>query len=344
MPDTALVLLGVRAGWERSVARDADPRYAGRHFTLPAVHPDELPVWVASADVALCTLPPLSYNQRYTTPNKFLEAMAGGTPMVLGPRPADDGGAPAREEDLGRVAASMDPPDIAAAIRAILDLPRGRARGLARAHRGDRAGTLQLADRRGRLRDGLAPCRGARLGAWLRPVNGTVVAHVVGARPNFMKAAPVIRALAARGVAQRVIHTGQHYDDADVGRLLPRPRPARAGPQPRRRVRVARRPDGRDHGRPRADVPREIRPALAVVYGDVNSTIAAALVAAKLGLPIAHVEAGLRSFDDTMPEEINRRVTDLLSDLLFVTVPEGVDNLVATGTSRASGSTSSATR
>jgi UDP-N-acetylglucosamine 2-epimerase (non-hydrolysing) len=68
------------------------------------------------------------------------------------------------------------------------------------------------------------------------------------------------------------------------------------------------------------------------VYGDVNSTVAAALVAAKIGLPMAHVEAGLRSFDDAMPEEINRRVTDLLSELLFVTSPEGVDNLVASGT------------
>jgi UDP-N-acetylglucosamine 2-epimerase (non-hydrolysing) len=75
----------------------------------------------------------------------------------------------------------------------------------------------------------------------------------------------------------------------------------------------------------------DIRPALAVVYGDVNSTIAAALVASKTGLPLAHVEAGLRSFDDTMPEEINRRVTDLLSDLLFVTSAEGVVNLRAVG-------------
>jgi glycosyltransferase involved in cell wall biosynthesis len=122
VPDTALVLLGFGRGWERSVARDADPRYAGRHFTLPAVHPDKLASWVASADVALCTLPPLSYNQRYTTPNKFLEAMSGGTPMVLGPRlPTME--ALLRREDLGRVAASMDPADIAAAIREILDLP-----------------------------------------------------------------------------------------------------------------------------------------------------------------------------------------------------------------------------
>jgi len=122
VPDAALVLLGFGRGWERSVARDKDPRYAGRHFSLPAVHPDELASWVASADVALCTLPPLSYNQRYTLPNKFLEAMTAGTPIVLGP---DLPGMETvlRQEDLGRVAASMQPADIAAAIRSILELP-----------------------------------------------------------------------------------------------------------------------------------------------------------------------------------------------------------------------------
>jgi glycosyltransferase involved in cell wall biosynthesis len=122
VPDAALVVLGFGRGWERSVARDRDPRYAGHHFTLPAVHPDDLPAWVASADVALCTLPPLSYNQRYTLPNKFLEAMTAGTPMVLGPN------LPTMEvllhkEDLGRVAASMTPEDIAAAVTSIIDLP-----------------------------------------------------------------------------------------------------------------------------------------------------------------------------------------------------------------------------
>ncbi len=122
VPDTALVVLGFGRGWERSVARDADPRFAGRHFTLPAVHPDELLSWVASADIALCTLPPLSYNQRFTMPNKFLEAMAAGTPIVLGPDlPTME--ARLREEDLGRVAASMAPGEIAAAIRSILDMP-----------------------------------------------------------------------------------------------------------------------------------------------------------------------------------------------------------------------------
>jgi len=122
IPDTALVVLGFGRGWERSVARDQDPRYQGRHVSLPAVHPDELASWVASADVALCTLPPLSYNQRYTLPNKFLEAMTAGTPIVLGP---DLPGMEQvlREEDLGRVAASMQPADIAAAIRSILELP-----------------------------------------------------------------------------------------------------------------------------------------------------------------------------------------------------------------------------
>ena len=157
------------------------------------------------------------------------------------------------------------------------------------------------------------------------------VVHVVGARPNFMKAAPVLRALAARGIEQRLVHTGQHYDDAMSAvffRDLDLPRPdldlgVGSGSHAAQTAAIM-------IALERAFT--ETRPALAVVYGDVNSTLAAAVVAAKIGLPMAHVEAGLRSFDDSMPEEINRRVTDLLSELLFVTSPEGVDNLVATGT------------
>jgi UDP-N-acetylglucosamine 2-epimerase (non-hydrolysing) len=145
-----------------------------------------------------------------------------------------------------------------------------------------------------------------------------------------MKAAPVIKALAARDVTQQVIHTGQHYDTAmsdvffrDLGL-----------PEPDINLGVG---SGTQAGQTAALMVALERtfqadpPALIVVYGDINSTMAASLVAAKLVLPVAHVEAGLRSFDDTMPEEINRRVTDLLSDLLFVTSPEGIDNLTATG-------------
>jgi UDP-N-acetylglucosamine 2-epimerase (non-hydrolysing) len=146
-----------------------------------------------------------------------------------------------------------------------------------------------------------------------------------------MKAAPVIRALADRRIEQRLIHTGQHYDakmsDVFFGEL--------GLPEPDINLGVG---SGSQAGQTAALLVAlertfiDLAPALAVVYGDVNSTIAASLVAAKLGLPVAHVEAGLRSFDDTMPEEINRRVTDLLSDLLFVTSPEGIDNLHAAGT------------
>jgi UDP-N-acetylglucosamine 2-epimerase (non-hydrolysing) len=156
------------------------------------------------------------------------------------------------------------------------------------------------------------------------------VVHVTGARPNFPKAAPVISALARLGVAQKLIHTGQHYDDAlsdSFFRLLNLPTPdlnlgVGSG----------------SHASQTAAIMVGIesalgdkRPAMIVVYGDVNSTIAAALVAAKLGIPVAHVEAGLRSFDFTMPEEINRRLTDQLSDLLLITSPEAKDNLEREG-------------
>ncbi len=145
-----------------------------------------------------------------------------------------------------------------------------------------------------------------------------------------MKAAPVVRSLETLGVAQRLIHTGQHYDERLSGiffRELGLPEPdldlgVGSGTQATQTAALM-------VALERALV--EVAPALTVVYGDVNSTIAAALVAAKLGLPVAHVEAGLRSFDSTMPEEINRRVTDLLSDLHFVTSEEGIRNLERMG-------------
>ena len=145
-----------------------------------------------------------------------------------------------------------------------------------------------------------------------------------------MKAAPVIRALAALGHEQRIVHTGQHYDEQMsevffVQLSLPRPD-------------VNLEVGSGSHARQTAEVmtgmEREFTqnsPALAVLYGDVNSTLGAALAGAKLGIPLAHVEAGLRSFDDSMPEEINRRLTDQLCALLFVTSPEATGHLAREG-------------
>jgi UDP-N-acetylglucosamine 2-epimerase (non-hydrolysing) len=156
------------------------------------------------------------------------------------------------------------------------------------------------------------------------------VAHVVGARPNFMKAAPVVRAIGSRGGSQVVIHTGQHYDTAMSDVFF-----RELGlPEPDLNLGVG----SGTHAVQTAAIMVELeksfislRPALIVVYGDVNSTLAATVVAAKLHMPIGHVEAGLRSFDRTMPEEVNRVVTDILADLLFTTSPEAETNLLREG-------------
>lgn len=121
VPDAALVLIGFGGGYAASAARDDDPRFAGRHFTLPAVHPDALLEWTAAADVAIVPLPPVSANQRASTPNKFWEAIAAGTPLVLGPDLAVME-ALLREHDLGVIAGSLAPADLAAAIREVIDV------------------------------------------------------------------------------------------------------------------------------------------------------------------------------------------------------------------------------
>ncbi len=150
--------------------------------------------------------------------------------------------------------------------------------------------------------------------------------HVVGARPNFPKLAPVYRAAAAAGLDQLVVHTGQHYDEAlsasffrDLGI-----------PEPDRNLAVG----SETHAVQVARVMERIEPLLletqpdwVVAYGDVNSTVAAALVASKLSLKVAHVEAGLRSYDRRMPEEINRIVTDRLADLLLTPSRDADDTL-----------------
>jgi len=154
--------------------------------------------------------------------------------------------------------------------------------------------------------------------------------HVVGARPNFPKLAPVHRAGHKAGLSQVVVHTGQHYDDAlsegffrDLG-IAP-PDVNLAVGSDTHAVQTARIMERIEL------VLLEKRPDWVVVYGDVNSTMAAAVVASKLGIRIAHVEAGLRSFDRTMPEEINRIVTDRLADLLLTPSRDADSQLRAEG-------------
>ncbi|HKQ46797.1 MAG TPA: UDP-N-acetylglucosamine 2-epimerase (non-hydrolyzing) [Phycisphaerae bacterium] len=152
-----------------------------------------------------------------------------------------------------------------------------------------------------------------------------------GARPNFMKIASLVSAFDATGHIDRLlVHTGQHYD-ANMSRAFF----VDLGlPEPDVNLGCG---EG-SHGRQTADIMQRFEPLVVqhrpdwlIVVGDVNSTIACALVAAKLNVPIAHVEAGLRSFDRSMPEEINRVLTDRLSQLLFVTEPAGMTNLAAEG-------------
>ena len=121
MPDAAPVPLGFGRGYAASLARDATRATPAATSTLPAVHPDELLAWTASADVALVPLPPVSENQRASTPNKFWEAIAAGTPLVIGAG-SDPHGRLVETYDLGVVAASLAPDDLAAAIRRVIDV------------------------------------------------------------------------------------------------------------------------------------------------------------------------------------------------------------------------------
>ncbi len=154
--------------------------------------------------------------------------------------------------------------------------------------------------------------------------------HVVGARPNFPKLAPVYRAGASRGHTQVIVHTGQHYDEAMSGRFF-----SDLGiPAPDVNLEVG----SGSHASQTATIIERFeavllahRPDWLVVYGDVNSTMATAIVASKLGVRIAHVEAGLRSGDRSMPEEINRLITDRLADLLLTPSTDARGTLLAEG-------------
>ncbi len=154
--------------------------------------------------------------------------------------------------------------------------------------------------------------------------------HVVGARPNLPKLAPVYTAARKAGLEQFVVHSGQHYSaalttDIHAELELPEPDVNLAVGSASHAVQTARIMERLE------PVVTRVRPDWVVVYGDVNSTVAAALVASKLGVPVAHVEAGLRSGDRGMPEEINRIVTDRLADLLLTPSRDAGDVLRAEG-------------
>lgn len=166
---------------------------------------------------------------------------------------------------------------------------------------------------------------------------GAPILCVVGARPNFMKIAPLIRAMKdpSRPVPVRLVHTGQHYDqqmNSQYFRSL-------GIPEPDVNLEVG----SASHAVQTAEIMRRFEPVLdkeqpaaVLVVGDVNSTLACALVAAKKGVAVIHVEAGLRSFDRTMPEEVNRVLTDQISDILFTTEKSARENLLREGVSGSS--------
>src|SRR5882724_7582672 len=165
----------------------------------------------------------------------------------------------------------------------------------------------------------------------VRTVTRVKILHVVGARPNFMKVAPILAQLKKRQEGHHIlVHTGQHYDTKmsdvffqDLGM-----------PAPDVHLGVG----SGTHAQQTAKVMIEFEPVLlrekpdvVVVAGDVNSTVAVALVAAKLGIPVAHIEAGLRTWDWRMPEEINRVLTDRISELLFTPSKDADENLAREG-------------
>src|SRR5207247_10595896 len=152
------------------------------------------------------------------------------------------------------------------------------------------------------------------------------------ARPNFMKVAPLVSELRRAGAEHVLVHSGQHYD-ADLSASFFRDLGL---PAPDINLQVG----SGSHAWQTAEIMKRLEPVLVeskpdvvLVVGDVNSTLAAAITAAKLRIRLAHVEAGLRSFDPSMPEEINRKVTDVLSDFLFVSEESGFENLRREGIS-----------
>lgn len=156
------------------------------------------------------------------------------------------------------------------------------------------------------------------------------IALVAGARPNFMKIAPLAREMEKRGLLYIIVHTGQHYD-YNMSRIF---FDELGIPEPHYHLGIGSDTNNRQTARAMLaleDVFEKEKPELVVVVGDVNSTLAGALTAVRMGIPAAHVEAGLRSFDRSMPEEINRVLTDAVCDLLFTPSRDADENLLREG-------------
>tara|TARA_R110000851_G_scaffold307826_3_gene466525 strand:+ start:233 stop:1318 length:1086 start_codon:yes stop_codon:yes gene_type:complete len=160
------------------------------------------------------------------------------------------------------------------------------------------------------------------------------VIHIVGARPNFIKAAPLVKCMSKSNIQNLVVHTGQHYDHNMSQQFFDELNI----PKPDYNLGIG----GGSHAKQTANIMigcEEVflkeSPDCIIVYGDVNSCVAATLVAKKLHIRVIHIESGLRSFDMNMPEEVNRIITDSISDVLFVTCQDGIDNLLNEGITNA---------